>query len=147
MVWYARESAAPVSAPPRGSTQILDQVPQARQDPKWGSSVSSLTNNRLGFRSSNRLSEQVPLEAATWRWRWSCFVKRRRFIIPRLEINPEEKSLTVYTLMKGHRQSKSFEAFILSFPRSISTNYFKDPNNKCLCISSSLKKASVCVCV
>lgn len=36
-----RENTAPVSAPPRESTHILDQVPQARQDPNWGSSSSS----------------------------------------------------------------------------------------------------------
>lgn len=35
-----REDAAPVSAP-QGKHQILDQVPQARQDPNWGSSSSA----------------------------------------------------------------------------------------------------------
>lgn len=41
--------------PPRESTHILDQVPQARQDPNWGSSSSSESQTtEFHFSNSNK---------------------------------------------------------------------------------------------
>ena len=87
-LWFDHEGARCSTLCPLEKAAILDQVPQARQNPNWGSSSSSQTTE-FHFSNSTQVNKLLVWVLYLLKRRW--IVRGWRFIIPK-RLTSEKKN-------------------------------------------------------